>query len=58
MPKDDASDQLRSALEAVYSCRARPVQTTPARETFRGQTVWEGIVHVFDLNGHPTAIRA
>jgi hypothetical protein len=30
----------------------------PVRETFEGQPVWEGVVHVFDLTGHPTAIRA
>jgi hypothetical protein len=28
------------------------------RETFEGKTVWEGVVHVFDLAGHPTAARA
>jgi hypothetical protein len=28
------------------------------RETFKGQLVWEGVVHVFDLSGHPKATRA
>ena len=28
------------------------------REIFEGKTVWEGVVHVFDLAGHPTATRA
>jgi hypothetical protein len=27
------------------------------KETFKGETVWEGIVEVFDLIGHPTASR-
>lgn len=27
-------------------------------EVFRGQTVWQGEVEVFDLNGHPKAKRA
>jgi hypothetical protein len=27
------------------------------KETFEGRTVWEGIVEVFDLVGHPTAFR-
>jgi hypothetical protein len=26
-------------------------------EAFEGKTVWEGIVYVFDLDGHPTATR-
>jgi hypothetical protein len=30
----------------------------PVRETFEGRTAWEGVVHVFDLAGHPTATRA
>jgi hypothetical protein len=30
----------------------------PVRETFEGKTVWEGVVHVFDLAGHPSATRA
>jgi hypothetical protein len=27
-------------------------------ETFEGQPVWEGVVHVFELEGHPKATRA
>ena len=27
-------------------------QSVPVRETFEGKTVWEGVVHVFDLTGH------
>ena len=30
----------------------------PVHETFGAKTVWEGVVHVFDLAGHPTATRA
>ncbi len=29
----------------------------PVKETFQGRTVWEGIVQVFDLIGHPEATR-
>ena len=50
--------QLRIAVEQTHSCRAALVQTVPVRETFQGQPVWEGVVHVFDLEGHPTATRA
>ena len=34
------------------------VQAAPVKETFESQTVWEGVVHVFDLAGHPKATRA
>jgi hypothetical protein len=29
----------------------------PIKETFQGKTVWEGIVEVFELVGHPKAPR-
>jgi hypothetical protein len=30
----------------------------PVKETFGGKTVWEGVVHVFDITGHAKAKRA
>ena len=33
------------------------VESVPVKETFQGKTVWEGIVEVFDIRGHPTATR-
>lgn len=33
-------------------------QTVPIHEAFNGQVVWDGVVHVFDLEGHPNATRA
>jgi hypothetical protein len=30
----------------------------PVKETFQGETVWDGIVEVFELIGHPKAGRA
>jgi hypothetical protein len=34
------------------------VDALPGKEVSEGQTVWEGVVHVFDLEGHPKATRA
>jgi hypothetical protein len=51
-------EQLRDAVESLHHCRASLTQSTPVRETFDGKPVWEGVVHVFDLGGHPTATRA
>jgi len=34
------------------------VEAVPVKETFQGKTVWEGTVHVFDLEGYPKATRA
>src|SRR5438552_17613125 len=42
----------------MHNCTARLVQSAPVREKFVRETVWEGVVHVFDLSGHPKATRA
>lgn len=49
--------QLQRALERLHTCKGDggPV---PVTETFEGKTVWEGVVHVFDIKGYLTATRA
>lgn len=42
----------------MHSCRATFVHIAPVRESFRDQPVWEGNVHVFNLEDHPSATRA
>jgi hypothetical protein len=51
-------DQLRNAIERMHGGTAIFSQSVPVRETFDDKPVWEGVVHVFDLTGHPTATRA
>ena len=50
--------ELLKAVESMHHCSARLAQSVPVTETHNGTTVWEGVVHVFDLTGHPTAARA
>src|SRR5438270_13130845 len=52
------ADQLKEAVENMHGGSATLAQSVPVRETFEGKTVWEGVVHVFDLAGHPIATRA
>src|SRR5437660_79110 len=52
------ADQLQQTVERMHGGKARLAQSVPVKETHQGATVWEGVVHVFDLSGHPTAIRA
>jgi hypothetical protein len=49
--------QLRKAVQNMHGGTATLAQSVPVRETFDGKAVWEGVVHVFDLAGHPTATR-
>ena len=51
-------EHLRAATERMHTCKATLAQSVPVSETFEGKTVWEGVVHVFDLKGHLTATRA
>jgi hypothetical protein len=57
MPEVEA-DQLKQAVEQMHGGSATLAQSVPVRETFEGKPVWEGVVDVFDLTGHPTATRA
>ena len=50
-------NSLRQAVEACHGGKAAFFEQTPIREEFRGQTVWEGSVMTFALEGHPTAER-
>ena len=51
-------DQLKQAIEGQHGGTATLVQPVPVIEHFVGRPVWEGVVHVFDLVGHPKATRA
>jgi hypothetical protein len=50
--------QLKKAIETQHGGTATLAQSIPILETFEEQPVWEGVVHVFDLEGHPKATRA
>jgi hypothetical protein len=47
--------ELRDAVERTHGGRASLREVVAVSEDFRGQPVWQGIVHVFDLEGHPSA---
>jgi hypothetical protein len=50
--------QLKRAVEEQHGCTATLVQAVPIKETSGDKTVWEGIVHVFRIHGHPKAKQA
>jgi hypothetical protein len=59
-------NELKRAVEAQHGSTATLVQSVPILERTRLHTadgtrevtVWEGVVHVFDLADHPKATRA
>jgi hypothetical protein len=50
-------DELAGVIRKLHGSEATHVETVPIKEMFQGQTVWEGEVEVFDLEGHPKASR-
>jgi hypothetical protein len=50
-------DELASVIKHLHGGKAAHVETVPVKEVLQGQTVWEGDVEVFDLEGHPKASR-
>jgi hypothetical protein len=54
---ETTAKDLQIAVEHMHSCRAHLVEIVPVSETFQGRPVWQGIVHIFEIAGHPTATR-
>jgi hypothetical protein len=50
-------EELQDVIKRLHGTEATYVETVPVKETFEGQTVWEGEVEVFDLADHPLASR-
>lgn len=49
----DYISELRDAIRKLHGAEPTQVESVLVKETFHGQTVWEGIVEVFELQGHP-----
>ncbi len=52
------ADQLKQAVERQHDCKAELFYVANVINTICGHPGWDGRVHVFDLEGHPTATRA
>jgi hypothetical protein len=50
-------EELQSVIWNLHGVESRHVESVSVKETFQGKTVWEGIVEVFELHGHPKAPR-
>jgi len=55
---DVTVDQLQRAVEGQHGGRAKLAGVAALRQMFQGKTVWDGTVHIFNLEGHPKATRA
>jgi|ERR1017187_2433895 hypothetical protein len=55
--KQDYLVRLRVAIQQLHNCRAIHRETVLVHEVFKGKTVWQGDVEVFELIGHLMAKR-
>lgn len=51
-------ERIKLAVERAAECPASHLETVAVVDTFRGQTMWEGMVEIFRLLGHAKAQRA
>jgi hypothetical protein len=47
--------RMRRAIRDLHGVEGSHLRSERVRETLQGQTVWEGVVEVFALKGHPKA---
>jgi hypothetical protein len=50
-------EELQDVIKHLHGVESSHVESVPIKETVQGKTVWEGVVEVFDLIGHPKANR-
>ncbi|HEV2387992.1 MAG TPA: hypothetical protein VGS20_12140 [Candidatus Acidoferrales bacterium] len=50
-------EELRDVIRRLHGVESRHIESVSVKEAFQGKTVWEGIVYVFELVGHPKASR-
>ena len=51
----ESGDDLREAVERACGCRARARGTVELRVRLHRYALWDGVVHTFELDGHPAA---
>ncbi len=50
-------EELKDVISRLHGVEATHVESVPVKEIFQGKTVWEGVVEIFELVGHPKAPR-
>jgi hypothetical protein len=49
--------ELRDVIRHLHNAKAKHLESVPVVEKFQGKTVWDGVVEVFRLKGHPKTDR-
>lgn len=51
-------EELRETIRRLHGADSTHIQSVPVKELHQGKTVWEGVVEIFELHGHPKATHA
>jgi hypothetical protein len=51
-------ENIQKAVEKHAGCRAEHRESVPVTEGYLDRIMWEGVVEVFGLDGHPKANQA
>lgn len=54
----DYIEESQAAILNLHGCTSTYIESVPVHEEFQGETVWQGEVEVFEIEGHPKAKRA
>jgi hypothetical protein len=46
-------DELKDTIRRLHGVDSSHVETVAVKESFEGETIWEGEVEVFELYDHP-----
>jgi hypothetical protein len=46
-------EELKDVIRKLHGAEPSHRESVPIHEKFQGKTVWEGVVEVFHLHGHP-----
>jgi hypothetical protein len=45
--------ELRDVIHHLHGAEAHHMESVPVTEWFQGKQIWDGVVEVFSLKGHP-----
>ena len=51
-------EDFQEVIHRLHGVKSTHRGSVPVKEVWQGKTVWDGVVEVFDLHGHPNANTA
>jgi hypothetical protein len=57
VPNQQYIERLGTVIGRLHKCASTWVESVPVHEVAGGETLWQGVVEVFNLTGHPKAKR-